>query len=328
MIFMASWIVKPVGALTPEEMKSWTDLSWMDMPPSQTLAWGGAVEAVSGKGVIVFSRELRISALFIVSGLEAECINGPVMDWEAIRSSEILNQAIARVVHALVHANPDLVSIRLKPRLRSGPFGFLSDHLAFPVDRVDRSHTLMINLAPDEEAQWSQLPSRIRHEISRARKAGVQVSLHQDSEAIFSFWSGVRNFYGSRGLYAPEYSFVESLLFSDCPGLEGQVIRAEHPESGSFSELLLIHVGSRSYYFYAFDQRTETCPNISLNACAQWEAIREAARRGSLTYDLNGILKKGGADPGSFSGVDQYKRKFKGEEVEWFSPLICFGASD
>jgi hypothetical protein len=52
-------------------------------------------------------------------------------------------------------------------------------------------------------------------------------------------------------------------------------------------------------------------------------------RRGSHTYDLNGLLhpSQNSEDDHHYRGVDFYKRKFKGQEVTYFSPLIQFGST-
>jgi hypothetical protein len=106
------------------------------------------------------------------------------------------------------------------------------------------------------------------------------------------------------------------------------LISASHEQSESSGEMLLLLCGGVGIYFFAHETRSETCPKISLNVCAQWEAIKICIRTGVRHYDLNGVSDPNSIEEGkeSYSGVDFYKRKFKGREVLYFNPIICFGS--
>ena len=295
------------------------------LPLSQGIAWGRAIRAAGGECFVVFSPERRVSALFMISGNEAECVNGPVMDWTRTPSAQELNEQFGMVVYALHQSLPHLKSIRLRPRLSQEGLQFLQANLAFPMDRIDQARTRLIVLESTREHQWNALSPRIRHEISRAQRSGVRVTVRSAQERFPDFWSQVRPFYQARGLYVPEASFVEALLQDS--ELRGQVISATHEPSQSVSEILVIDYKGVAYYFYAHESRGEGCPNVSLNACAQWEAMKELISRGVKGYDLNGLIhpenQKGENE--AYRGVDAYKRKFRGETVDYASPLICFG---
>jgi hypothetical protein len=324
----ASWIVKPVSDLSPEEREQWHSIRFSRIPLSQTLAWAAAAESVSGNCVLVFSPERKITALYLISGNQAECVNGPVLNWESIRSPEDLNEQISMSVFALHQGCPWLQNIRIRPRLNQKNFLFLAKNSAFPIIQTDLAQTMLIELDDSKEKMWNQMPARIRHEIHRARSAGVITEIIDLENNLGQFWDNTRRFYQARGLFAPEERWIRALLSSHT--LNGcdsaQIIRASHPASGSISEILVLHTHDVSYYFYAHENRNESCPNISLNACAQWEGIQSAATLGAAYYDLNGILhpEHQSAENETYQGVDFYKRKFKGKTLDYFSPLISF----
>ena len=329
----ASWIVKPVSDLTPDELEKWHALRFPRLPLSQSISWAMAAQSVSGNCMLVFSPERKVSALYLISGDQAECVNGPILDWDRIRDHEDLNEQISMAVFALYQGCPWLQTIRIRPRLDQKHFLFLAKNLAFPIIQTDLAQTMVIELDNSDEKMWLNLPARIRHEISRGRTAGVVTESIPIESHLSSFWDQTRKFYQKRNLFVPEESWIRSLLGSftaDQSGVIGefsaQILRATHAASGSISEILVLHTHDVSYYFYAHETRSESCPNISLNACAQWEAIRSSANQGSLYYDLNGILhpEHRNAEHDSYAGVDRYKRKFKGKEIEYFSPLITF----
>jgi hypothetical protein len=322
---MAQWIAKPLSQLNEKEVQIWNSMVLSGLPLSQGIAWGRAIQASGGECFIVFSPERRVSALFMVAGIEAECVNGPVMDWARTPNAQELNEQFGMVVYALHQCLPRLKKIRLRPRLSLEGLDFLRAHLAFPMDRVDQARTRLILLESTPESHWVELSPRIRQEISRAQRSGVTVSVRDAQERFKDFWDQVRAFYQARGLYAPEDSFVEALLQDS--EMRGQVISSRHEPSRSFCEILVINYKGVGYYFYAHESRGETCPKVSLNVCAQWEAMKELIARGVKGYDLNGILHPDhqNAENAAYAGVDAYKRKFRGETVDYASPLICFG---
>jgi hypothetical protein len=336
----ASWIVKPVSSLSKEEMGLWHSIRHTGTPLSQTIAWASAAESLNGECIAVFSPERQVSAIYFISNEDAECVNGPILNWENIRTSDDLNEQISMAVFALFQGCPWLKSIRIRPRLDQKRFLFLAKNSAFPITQTDLAQTLLIPLDDSPQKMWAQLPARIRHEVNRARSTGVKTETLDLKSNLSRFWNQIRDFYQSRNLFVPEEVWIRSLLthFFDFSSLSdpvnapqltdqyAQIIRSSHPDSGSFSEILVLHLQDISYYFYAHEQRTESCPNISLNACAQWEAIQSAALQGSTYYDLNGVLHPDHQSPETetYRGVDTYKRKFKGKELDYFSPLITF----
>ena len=328
LIMSASWIVKPIRDLSVDEIRQWNELRFAQAPLSQTLAWGNAIESLNGNSVVVFSPERKVSAVYVIFEDEAECINGPILNWQSINNAEDLNEQISMAVYALHQGHPYLKTIKIRPRLDQKNFLFLAKNLAFPIDQTDLAQTMLIPIADSEQKQWLQIPPRVRHEINRATHAGVKTESIRFEDGISDFWRKTRSFYESRSLFMPEEPWIHALLNHQNESiLEGEIIRASHTDSDSVSEILVLHTFDVSYYFYAHEQRSENCPNISLNACAQWAAIRSSLIKGSLYYDLNGTLhpEHSSPDNNSYSGVDQYKRKFKGKELDYFSPVICFG---
>ncbi len=325
----ATWIAKPLFSLQPRECSLFQGIIGPLHPLSQTLEWASALQTSADVPFLVFCPERKISAVFLVSGTDAECVNGPVLNWERIHTARELNEQVSLVVYALHQSNPTLRNIRIRPRLLEEQYRFLNSNLAFPVDRVDEARTMILDLRENVQDQWFALPSRIRSEILRAERSGVQVSQKPFHEELNRFWSQTRDFYQKRNLFAPEETWLRALLLGHADSvLQPVLLEAIHPESGSQAEVLLLLFGKIGLYFFAHETRSESCPNVSLNACAQWEAIQICIRSGVRHYDLNGISASG-ADSGhrdSFQGVDFYKRRFKGREVSYFSPVICFGA--
>ncbi len=320
----ATWIAKPVKALSAGEIEDWYGLDWgPNLAPSQTPDWGLAGIHLGVEPILVFSPERRISALFLRSGTEAECVNGPVYDWSCNRTAAEQNELIGMTVHALIQCRPNITRVTLRPRLQEKDLDSFLEKSAFPTDGVDRSSTLRLKLdTPEEGGLFESLGSRIRHEVRRAIRDHSRAE-HLDAKmAIDDFWNRCSSFYTKKNLWLPSREWIHQLLAR--PDSGALLIRAIHEPSQSTCELLAFPAGRCVFNLFAAESRSTSCPNLSLNALAQWEAMRAFRARGYRTYDLNGISNPGSHDP-EFQGVDTYKRKFKGELLQFAHPLLRFG---
>ncbi len=325
----ATWIAKPIAALNQSEIKLWKRLSHHNTPVSQTLAWGKSIDSIHGKSILVFSPERNISGLFMIEGSRAECVNGPVLDWTSIQDASSLNEQVSLVVYALHQSHPQTTEVLLRPRLLESQFKFLEQHLAFPIEQCDQAQTMTLALKGDEQSLFLSLPAKIRHEIKRAENSNIEYSVRDARENLENFWSRTVEFYQSKSLFIPPHEWIKSLITNSVDPISSSIITVRHQPSQSVSEIMILHLHGISFYFYAYEMRTESCPNISLNTYAQWQALCLSQTKGSHTYDLNGLLhpSQKSEDDHHYRGVDFYKRKFKGQELNYFSPLIQFGAT-
>jgi lipid II:glycine glycyltransferase (peptidoglycan interpeptide bridge formation enzyme) len=319
----ASWISKPLSRLTDEDRLLWQKTDFQNLPLSQSLDWGHSVLSTGAQCILVFSPERKVSALFMIHAQKAECVNGPVLDWNSISSAQALNEQISMTVHALMKSTPGLTEIQLKPRLGTNEFEFLSRNLAFPIELTQEAATMLLQLETNEKAQWDSLPSKIRHEINRAQNESIQIQSRPGHENLESFWEKASEFHHSKGLFIPDFSWANTLTKSKIDSVS-TIHSALHPGSGSISECLVLRHRKHAVYLYAYEIRNAGLPNISMNALLQWEAMKNCIQEGCQVYDLNGISILSDPEGDNFSGVDQYKRKYKGEVVHYHSPLIRF----
>lgn len=337
-----AWIAKPLASLSSVERTLFQEIRSSGTPLSQSLAWTDAAAAVRGNPFVVFSKDRGVSAVFLMedsqhgagrSGLIAECVNGPVLAWDRIRGSQELNEQISMVVYALHQTHPHLESILIRPRVSESQLQFLKNHCAFPIHSVDEARTLVLDLDETESLQWGHLPSGIRSEVSRAQRAGVRAVRVPWMKGLSSFWQATREYYRDRGVFVPGEEWIRALT-PESPGaipkdskIEIHLIAAEHSESSSVAELLMVIHEGTGYYLFAHERRGAGCPKLSLNLLAQWEALRICIESGARCYDLNGVSNPQSQKEmeDSFRGVDFYKRRFKGREVVYFQPLIVFG---
>ncbi len=320
----ATWIAKPVRALSADEIDRWHALNWgRNLSPSQTPAWGKAGRVLGVEPILVFSLERRISALFFVKGTEAECVNGPVHDWSSPGSATEQNELIGMTVHALLKCRPEVTQVTLRPRMADTEFGLFIERSAFPADRVDRTSTMTIPLeATGESTLFESLGSRIRHEVRRAVRGEVVAEVHEAAQVIEPFWERCSDLYTKKELWLPPIEWIRALV--DDPHQRALIVRSLHLPTGSLCEVLSVSPGPVAFNLFSAESRDPSCPNLSLNAVAQWTTVKTLRERGLQAYDLNGLAHRDAQDSG-FTGVDAYKRKFKGRILEFAHPTLRFG---
>ena len=323
------WIAKPLQKLSLEEQAQYRTLYTPQTPLSQTLAWGKAIETAQGNVITVFSPDQCAFALYHFNNEElAECTNGPCLNWNLIQDQQKLEQMLSTLVYAFHQAKPKVKKIKIKPRLEEAQFQFLEKNLSFPIDLIEKTQTLLVPVLQNEEDRWRHLSPRIRSEIKRSQKQDLVITTSEGIDGIELFWAELEKFYQLKKLFLPPLHWIQTFLIEGkkC-GIESQRIKVEEKNSQSFCEILVLHFQSNSYYFFAHETRTPQCPKVSLNVIAQWEALRCASQNKTINYDLNGVLhpEQSEDQKTSYSGVDLYKRKFKGVLLNRLSPEIGFG---
>jgi hypothetical protein len=320
----ATWIAKPVMALSADEIDLWHSIDWgLNLAPSQTPAWGRAGTLLGVEPILVFSPERKTTALFFKKGNEAECVNGPVHDWSCLESATEQNELIGMSVHALLKCRSGISQVTLRPRMAEKDLGLFMEKSAFPADRVERSSTLTIPLeTSDETTLFESLGPRVRHEVRRALRADVATEIHAAGKIIEPFWQRCSELYTKKQLWLPPLEWIRTLV--DDPYQRASIIRSTHLPTGSLCEVLTVGTGTVGFNLFSSESRNPPYPNLSLNAVAQWTTAKFLRESGFRIYDLNGIAHHDSQEPG-FRGVDAYKRKFKGRILEFAHPMLRFG---
>jgi hypothetical protein len=320
----ATWIAKPVRALSTEEMDLWYSTDWgLNLSPSQTPAWGKAGTFLGVEPILVFSPERKTSALFFRKGSEAECANGPVHDWSQLESAAEQNELIGMTVHALLKCRPEVTQVTLRPRMTEEDLPRFIGRSAFPADRVEYSSTMILPIdGLDESTLFESLGPRIRHEVRRAIRAEVITEVYEAGSVIEPFWERCSELYAKKEIWFPPLEWMRSLVNE--PQQRASITRSLHLPTGSLCEVLSVSTGPVAFNLFTAESRKTSCPNLSLNALAQWTTAKILRERGLIAYDLNGIAHRDSRDPG-FTGVDAHKRKFKGRILNFAYPALRFG---
>ncbi len=165
-------------------------------------------------------------------------------------------------------------------------------------------HAVSIKHDIDDDTRFAQLDSKVRQNVRRATRAGVEVTIRSDAAHVRGFYDlHVATRLHKHRLLPQPYRFFErlSMAFGD-----DLIVALAHHDGRPIAGTLFLVSGDTLYYkFNASDVTADL--SVRPNELLLWEGMRLAAERGWKQIDLG------------VSSVDQpdlirYKRKVANEE--------------
>ncbi len=191
--------------------------------------------------------------------------------------------------------------------------------------RYTPEHTLILDIEKGEGEILAQMKPKGRYNIGVAEKHGVCVEPWNGDKKSFDEFYEIMRKTGERDEFGihPKFFYAELLkTFGD----DAILFLAKVPYSKVLAGIIVVfYKGTATYYYGASDHKYR---NLMAPYSLQWEAIREAKRRGMKHYDFLGISPSHEKNH-SWSGVTEFKKKFGGREVNYppafdivFKPLL------
>jgi lipid II:glycine glycyltransferase (peptidoglycan interpeptide bridge formation enzyme) len=190
-----------------------------------------------------------------------------------------------------------------------------------PAPEVQPSVTRIVGLAADEAALWSDLRSKWRQYVNRARSLGVTVE-DVDADAdpgAFEVFHRIMAETSTR-THTPIRTKAAYRDIWDAfrPGGGARLLFARDATGVVGAVLLLVRCGTRVVEPYG--GMTSAGAELRANYLLKWEAIRSSRAEGATSYDMWGLVHP---------GIRQFKEGFGGREVRligaWDLPLSSIG---
>jgi len=329
------WIAKPLDRLSADERALWAKfLDYRkqtddEVPLSQTLIWGSAIQAMGGKVFAVFSPDENVGGLVVKLEDDMECINGPLLDWE--NEDDILRQ-IATFTHAIEKCGEVFATIKLNPRWMKRYEAAFFDHVQMEPAQVQYASTYWVPLHETDEEQKAALSPRIKRSLATAEKEGMTVEWKSIDVTDASLLSAIFKKFGEeKGFYIPPQKWFEALVASvnsksmEKVELGWVVAKYKHPDFGSATTHLLIGVFQGvAHYLFGAEIRDEKVPSkISPSTSAHFFAMRTVHARGAWLYDFNGYVEN--IESGHvYKNVNDFKSRWGGQVIPYSSPEYIF----
>lgn len=233
---------------------------------------------------------------------------GPIIDWDDQELVTVVFDEIKKI--GIIEK---CVFVRVRPQLLEdegeklfGIYGFRKApmHLHAELSNI-------LDITKSEDEILSNMRKTTRYEIKKAMKIGVKVELSKDVSLIKKFYD-LQIETAERQKFVPfSYSFFKKqfeVFFNNNMGLLYTATLGNEVLAQAF----VIFYGREADYHYGVStQAGRKYPGAYL---LQWEAIREAKRRGLRRYNFWGVAPEGALSH-RFYGVSVFKRGFGGEDV-------------
>lgn len=178
---------------------------------------------------------------------------------------------------------------------------FESERLAPPGLVTQKLTNVVVDLCTPENQLWQEFQSKVRRNINRATRSGVQIEVDEEGRRLTDFvriyTDTMRRRQAAEHYYFPR-SFFESIV-QDLPG-QFAFFHALHDGRVISTELAL--VSGRSLYFY-LGGTDEAYFDLRPNELLKFEVMRWGRARGKERYVLGG-----GHTPDD--GIFRYKKAF------------------
>jgi len=204
--------------------------------------------------------------------------------------------------------------IRIAPVLADTPdnrniylqLGFKKSPIYMHAERV-----WVLDLDKSEEELLAGMRKTTRYLVKKADRDGVLVERRKDNQAVDVFWSIYletakrENFvpFSKRFINDEFKTFHES---GNCEFVFGKVGKEY------LGSALIVFTKSSGFYHQGASIHTKFPVPYRL----QWEAMKEAKKRGCRTYNFWGILQEG-RSPRNWQGLTMFKKGFGGRQVDY-----------
>jgi len=201
-----------------------------------------------------------------------------------------------RLVHVLV--DPEVEPSHPLP-------GLLADAGWQPAEGVQTERTRLVDLTRPEDVLWSDLRSKWRQYVGKARRAGVTI---EDAgagglDAFYEIYVGTARRAGfvhrARSAYDDVYAAYDR-------GGRARLLLARLADGTPVATLMLLTCGPRAIEPYG--GMTDAGAVSRANYLLKWEAIRSSREQGFAIYDMWGL---------SHPGIEHFKAGFGGREVTY-----------
>ncbi len=244
-------------------------------------------------------------------GVHYLCPHGPILR-DAEKMKDVLKQLVS---YCKDHAE-DAVALRIAPLVESTPentqlfadLGFKPSPL-----HVHAELTWVLDISKSEEDIFSGMRKTTRHAITKAKKEGVTIDISHDISSLERFWPLYEQTKNRHGFVPFTKDFITSqasilgasnMMFFVIAKYNGEDVAAA----------LLFQFGSTVFYYHGASKKLPS--SVPAAQLLQWEAIREAKRRGATRYNFWGIAPDN--EPNHpFAGITVFKKGFGGYAIDY-----------
>ncbi|MBI2798639.1 peptidoglycan bridge formation glycyltransferase FemA/FemB family protein [Candidatus Saccharibacteria bacterium] len=236
---------------------------------------------------------------------------GPILDWHNQNLVRIWAESLRQLIN-----DQKCVFVRVRPQLISNDFAktiFAQAGFRPSPMHLSAELTSQLDLSKSEDEIMADMRQQTRYEIRKAIKQCVKVSQSSSPQDLKAFYDLQMETAKRQGFVPFSYDFLEK-QFRTFAEHDMAKLYSAHRDGKLLAQAFVIFYGEEAAYHYgASTLEGRKYPGAPL---IQWQAIREAKKRGMSRYNFWGVAPAGEASH-RFHGVSVFKRGFGGEDVEY-----------
>lgn len=236
---------------------------------------------------------------------------GPILDWS---NTTLVSSAFDQMRQ--IAEFQKCIFIRVRPQLISNEISkkIFKNHGS--VDAPIHLHaelTSQIDITKPEEELLADLRKTTRYEIRKATSLGLRLTSTDDPKNLRKFYE-LQLETAKRQKFIPfSYEFLHEQFKVFAANDNALLYSAWHKKTLLAQAFIIFYRKEAIYHYGASTQEGRKYPGAYL---IQWEAIREAKKRGIEKYNLWGVSPEDQPQH-RFYGISVFKRGFGGRDVEY-----------
>ncbi len=254
--------------------------------------------------MLVIKEEAKRASYLTIPG-------GPLINWEDIEQLNLFRRIIEEIAKqekcSFVRVRPQILENE-KNSLVFEKLGFKSAPM-----HLHAELTRQLNLEKKEDQLLSEMRKTTRYEIKKAIKLGIKITVSKKLEDIDEFYKLQRETAKRQHFVEFDKRFLKE-QFSVFVKDDQVLLFTAYLGKRKLAQAFIIFYGEEADYHYgASTLDGRIYPGAYL---IQWEAIKEAKKRGMRRYNFWGVAPEGEINH-RFWGVSVFKRGFGGEDIEY-----------
>ena len=236
---------------------------------------------------------------------------GPIINWQ---NNNLIN-AFLQQIKTVAKGN-NCVFVRVRSQLKSDEFSknlFRSLGFKKAPMHLHAELTSQLNITKSEEELIAQMRKATRYEVRKAMKEGIQVSISTNENEIKKFYD-LQIETAKRQKFVPfSYKFLYEQFKTFAENNNALIYSATFNKKLLAQAFVIFYNKEAVYHYGASTDEGRHHPGAYL---IQWEAIKEAKRRGMTRYNFWGVAPENKRDH-RFSGLSLFKRGFGGQDFQY-----------
>ncbi len=236
---------------------------------------------------------------------------GPLINWENNEISSEFKKVIIEIAKknncSFVRVRPQIFDTAENSKLFSD-LGFVNApmHLHAELSNI-------LDITKTEEELMANMRKATRYEIKQAQKIGIKITTSDLAKDISDFYDLQMETAKRQGFVPFSKKFLEEQFKIFLADNECVLYTAWMGETKLAQAMVIFYGQEADYHYGASSEDGRKFPGAYL---IQWEAIKEAKRRGLKRYNFWGVAPEGEKSH-RFYGVSVFKRGFGGEDVAY-----------